>query len=202
MDQGRNALFALKGPAKASWQRTPIPPSTLLVLHVMLVLYITIYHNIRKDGKHMAGSFTALYYHCVFSTKNREQTITEELRPRLYEFIGGLTRERRSRLLACNGIEDHLHLLVSMNKELTVPAFLRDIKSNSSLWIHQTFSDRSRFAWQEGYGAFTVSVSALEQVKAYIEGQREHHQKRDFKTEFLALLNRHGVKYDERYIWR
>jgi putative transposase len=150
----------------------------------------------------MAGSFTALYYHCVFSTKNREPLVTPELQPRLYDYVGGLTHKRESRLLACGGVEDHIHLLVSMSKELSVPMFLRDIKSNSSLWVHQTFRHMLGFAWQEGYGAFTVSVSALDRVRAYIENQEEHHRGRDFKTEFLSLLTKHKVPYDERYIWR
>jgi REP element-mobilizing transposase RayT len=96
---------------------------------------------------------------------------------------------------------DHIHLLASINKELSISAALRIIKSNSSKWIHETFPDHKSFAWQAGYGAFAVSFSGIDAVQAYIAGQAEHHRKLDFKQEFEALLRRHQIEYEERYLW-
>ena len=149
----------------------------------------------------MPGSFAALYHHFVFSTKHRVPTIDPQVRGRLYDYVGGLCRARQCRLLAAGGTEDHVHLLVAMSRDLAVSDFARDIKANSSRWIHETFPDRQGFAWQEGYAAFTVSQSVLETVRNYIERQGEHHQKRTFQEEFRELLRRHEIELDERYMW-
>jgi putative transposase len=149
----------------------------------------------------MPQSLAALYCHIVFSTKNREPYIDSDLQERLYEYIGGVIRERNSVLVAAGGIADHVHLLVSMSRELAVAPAVRDIKANSSRWVHETFPDRLFFAWQAGYGAFSVSVSCLDQVKAYIANQAEHHRKRTFQEEYRELLRLAGVEFDERYVW-
>ena len=99
------------------------------------------------------------------------------------------------------GVTDHVHLLVGLNKELAIAETLRTVKAGSSRWVHDTFAEQRSFAWQAGYGAFSVSYSHLGRVKAYIAGQAEHHRKRTFQEEFVLFLRRHGVEYDERYLW-
>ena len=107
--------------------------------------------------------------------------IAEDIRERLYKYIGGILDENGSKLLAVGGMPDHIHLLASINKELSISAALRIIKSNSSKWVHETFPQHSAFAWQAGYGAFAVSFSGMAAVKTYLAGQEEHHRRIDFK---------------------
>jgi REP element-mobilizing transposase RayT len=149
----------------------------------------------------MPQSYAALYCHFVFSTKNREPTIAADLQPRLFAYIGGTLRDIKCVLLAAGGIEDHVHLLVSLSREVSVAQTVREIKANSSRWVHESFPQLQAFAWQNGYGAFSVSRSQLDPVKAYLANQREHHRKRTFQQEFIALLKKHDIEYDERYLW-
>jgi REP element-mobilizing transposase RayT len=149
----------------------------------------------------MPQSFASLHYHIVFSTKNREHFLDCALQPRLYEYVGGTLRQHNGVLLAAGGMPDHIHLLVGLHREMSVADAVKLVKANSSKWIHESFPDRAAFAWQTGYGAFTVSYSNMEQVKRYIGGQEEHHRTRTFKEEFIAFLRRHNIEYDERYLW-
>ena len=149
----------------------------------------------------MPQSFTCLHYHIVFSTKNRQPTILEDFRDRLYEYIGGILDKNDSRLIAAGGMHDHMHVLASINKELSISAALRLIKSNSSKWVHETFTEHHEFAWQAGYGAFAVSFSKLDTVKEYIANQERHHRKVTFKQEFKTLLMKHELEFDEKYLW-
>ena len=96
---------------------------------------------------------------------------------------------------------DHVHLLVSLDKQISMAETMRIVKANSSRWVHETFPALSGFAWQAGYGAFAVSYSHLERVKNYLERQAEHHRKVTFQEEFIAFLKRHEIDYDERYLW-
>ena len=147
----------------------------------------------------MAQTYTRLLYHIVFSTKNREPWIDEAWRPELHAYIGGLVRNRKGELLAAGGIPDHIHLLVRLAADRSVSDVVRDIKSNSSSWLHQR--GVFPFAWQDGYGAFTVSPSAIPGVVAYIDNQVAHHAKEAFCDEFVAMLLEHDVEYDEKYLW-
>jgi REP element-mobilizing transposase RayT len=104
--------------------------------------------------------------------------------------------------LEIGGVEDHVHLLLSLPATLPVSKAMQLIKGGSSKWVHETFPDQRLFAWQEEYGAFSVSVSQLEKTAGYIRGQPEHHRKQTFQDEFLMLLKKHGVEYDERYLWK
>jgi REP element-mobilizing transposase RayT len=149
----------------------------------------------------MPQSFASLHCHLVFSTKNRANLIDVELQPRLYEYLGGVARGMKTSLMAAGGIPDHVHLLVSMNREIAVSEYLRELKAESSRWVHQTFPERSQFAWQAGYGAFAVSFSQLDAVKQYIANQPEHHRVKSFQEEFVALLQKHQIEFDERYLW-
>ncbi|PQO46341.1 IS200/IS605 family transposase [Blastopirellula marina] len=113
----------------------------------------------------MPQSFAGVYLHLIFSTKNRECSIRTEWAPRLYEYIGGILRDRKCQLLAAGGVEDHVHLLVSLSREITLSSLVRDIKSVSSHWVHQNMTGSQEFAWQQGYAVFSVSQSALVHVK-------------------------------------
>jgi REP element-mobilizing transposase RayT len=149
----------------------------------------------------MPQSFASLHYHIIFSTKNRVAAISSDLQPRLYEYLGGILRGQDGVLLAAGGMPDHVHLLAGLSKEMAVAEAVRVLKSNSSKWIHETFPAYSEFAWQTGYGAFTVSYSNRQQVRSYFAAQTEHHRIRTFQEEFVAFLRRHHIQYDERYLW-
>jgi len=146
-------------------------------------------------------SFACMHCHIVFSTKNRQPLIMADTAPRLYEYIGGILRNTGSRLIAAGGMPDHVHLMVSLGKLASLADSVRDVKSNCSRWIHETFAGLRGFAWQSGYGGFAVSYSNLDEVQRYIANQQEHHRTHTFKEEFLAFLKRHNMEYDERYIW-
>jgi putative transposase len=148
----------------------------------------------------MPQSYTCLHYHIVFSTKDRTPTITPEIRPRLWEYLAGIVRAQKGIPIQIGGTHDHIHLLVTLRQDLALSVFLRELKAGSSGWVHDTFPT-AEFWWQAGYGAFTVSHSALEAVKAYIANQDEHHAKQTFQDEFRALLVRHGIAFDEKYLW-
>lgn len=150
----------------------------------------------------MPSAYTQNFYHAVFSTKHRANIITPDLETRLYPFIGGIVRDLRCTLLAINGMDDHVHLLVRYRADLSHSEMLRHIKARSSKWINEEIPRVGHFSWQEGYGGFTVSKSAVPDVESYIARQKEHHQRMDFKTEFLELLRRHGIEFDEAEAFR
>ena len=150
----------------------------------------------------MPQSFTCLHHHIIFSTKNRLPQITPDLKTRLYAYLGGIIANRECTLLAAGGIADHIHLLVAIQPQVALSNLLRDIKSNSSKWIHDTFPEHRAFAWQDGYSAFAVSFSNIEQVRKYLAIQEEHHQRRTFQEELIDFLRRHEIPYDDRYIWK
>jgi REP element-mobilizing transposase RayT len=137
----------------------------------------------------------------VFSTKGRRKTITAELQPRLWAYIGGIARDEGLKALAIGGIEDHIHVLLSVPPKVVFSHALQRIKGNSSKWVHDTFPNIGWTGWQEGYGSFSIGISQVEDTIAYIRNQKEHHTKRSFQEEFLAFLKKHGIEYDERYVW-
>ena len=149
----------------------------------------------------MPQSFACLHHHLIFSTKNRAPLITPGVQPRLFDYVGGILRSEGCALTAAGGMPDHVHLLVSLDRQVAIADALRIIKANSSRWVHETFPTLSGFAWQAGYGAFAVSYSHLDRVKAYLSRQGEHHRRMTFQEEFIAFLQWHGISYDERYLW-
>ena len=149
----------------------------------------------------MPQSLACLHIHFVFSTKNRQEWITSEVAERLYPYIGGLVRTFGSELIRAGGMPDHIHLLVSLGREITFADAMRIVKANLSGWIHETFSDLSAFAWQSGYGAFAVSASNVDRVESYIANQVEHHLDKNFQDEYRIILRKHGLEWDERYVW-
>lgn len=149
----------------------------------------------------MPQSYTGLYYHIIFSTKDHLPLITADVATRLYEYIGGIIRNNDGALIAAGGTDDHIHLLAILSKQQSISDALRIIKTNSSSWIHKEFTTKHQFAWQHGYGAFTVSPSVVDLVKRYIANQQEHHRTVTFQEEFLRFLHEYNVPYDERYVW-
>jgi len=149
----------------------------------------------------MAQSYCNLIYHIVFSTKDRQPWLRDDVRARTYEYLGGAVRKEGGVALVVNGTADHVHIMARLRQDKAVADVLRDIKSNSSGWIHTTFAHLQEFRWQAGYGASTVSASHIEKVRHYIQKQEDHHKKRSFKEEFIALLDAHGIEYDKRYVW-
>jgi len=149
----------------------------------------------------MANSYINCLIHVVFSTKGREKTITPDIQERLWPYMGGLARERGIKALAIGGTEDHVHLLLSVPSTISISKAVQEIKGLSSKWVHEAFPALQKFAWQEGYGAFSVSASQKQRTIDYIAGQKEHHRKRTFKEEYLAFLKKNDIEYDERYLW-
>jgi REP element-mobilizing transposase RayT len=146
-------------------------------------------------------SYVSSYYHCVFSTKERRPLIQQSLRERLWPFLGGIARRHDMTALEIGGVADHVHLLLALPSTLSVAKAMQLIKGGSSKWVHETFREDWAFNWQAKYGAFSVSVSLLERTIQYIKKQEEHHRRMTFEEEFLALLKKHAIAYDERYLW-
>ena len=135
-----------------------------------------------------------------FSTKGRTPLIGDTIKEPLYKYMGGIIRNQGGKMIEIGGMPDHVHCLARFPARTAVSDMLRAIKSDSSGWVnHERPGDR--FAWQTAYGAFTVSQSQVENVRQYIRSQEEHHRDRSFKMEFLSLLEKHGIEYDERYLW-
>lgn len=149
----------------------------------------------------MPNTYTALYYHVIFSTKHRHRWIQQDVEERIWSYLGGIAREHKMTAMKIGGIEDHVHMLLGAPPTIAPAKAAQLIKGGSSKWTHETFPELRDFAWQDGYGAFTVSKSNVPEVIRYIENQREHHRTRTFQEEFLAFLKRHGIEYDERYLW-
>jgi putative transposase len=146
-------------------------------------------------------SYVSSYYHCVFGTKERRPLISPGLQERLWPYLGGIARENEMKALEIGGMPDHVHILLSLPSTLAVAKAMQLIKGGSSKWFHETFQEHPLFGWQAKYGAFSVSVSLLDRTIQYIRSQSQHHRKMTFQEEFLALLNKHGIAYDERYLW-
>lgn len=149
----------------------------------------------------MANTYTCLFYHVVFSTRNREPWIAREYEARVWDYLGGVAKQNDIAPVKIGGVADHVHLALRIPQTLSVSDAVKAIKGGSSKWIHDTFPKLSGFGWQDGYGAFTVSKSRLPEVVDYIATQREHHRTRTFQEEYLGLLEKHEVEYDERYVW-
>lgn len=148
----------------------------------------------------MGNTYTSLVYHIVFGTKNQARLITPELAPDLYAYMGGIIGRLDGRPVLIGGVEDHVHVLVALSQKRALEDVLRDLKANSSRWIHEKYPDFAEFAWQAGYGAFTVSIRGVEQVKVYIKGQAAHHREMPFVEEYRGFLQTHGIAFDERYL--
>ncbi len=149
----------------------------------------------------MANTYTSLIYHFTFSTKNRVRWIRPEIQQRVWEYIGGIARRHGFTGLQIGGVDDHVHALVLAKATFSPSQIVKFLKGDSSKWIHDVFGRMARFAWQDGYGAFTVSVHGIPEVMRYIQNQHEHHRTKTFQEEYLMLLKEAGIHFDERYLW-
>lgn len=145
-------------------------------------------------------SYASLLYHVAFSTKERRPLITDSVRKPLFAYMGGVLREMGGKALIVNGTVDHVHLLMSLPAKVSAAEAMRVVKANSSKWVHQKWPNQRFFAWQDGFAAFTVSHSQMSAVHKYIQNQEAHHRKRTFRDELVALLRRHEVAFDERFL--
>lgn len=150
----------------------------------------------------MANTYTSLHYHFTFSTKNREPWITQAIEDRVWAYIGGVARAHQMTAIQIGGIENHIHALVMARPTASPSQIAQYLKGDTSKWIHEEFRNLRGFEWQDGYGGFTVSKSQIPDVVKYIKNQRKHHRKRTFEEEYLELLQKHGVDYDGRYLWK
>ncbi|MHA7111314.1 IS200/IS605 family transposase [Sunxiuqinia elliptica] len=146
------------------------------------------------------STYTQILYQLVFSTKNREKTLLEHNREKLFRFIWGLLKNKNCKLYQINGIEDHIHIAMHLHPTIPLSSLVKDIKVASSLWIKQNRIFPNFTAWQEGYGAFTYSIKQKEVLINYIKNQQEHHRVKPFREEFIELLTKHGIDFDERYL--
>jgi len=147
----------------------------------------------------MPSTHTNLHYHIVFSTKERMPLIKDEWRNRLHSYIGGIVKHLEGVPLAIGGINNHVHLLIGLKSSHRLDYFVRDLKADSSKWIHTELKEK--FEWQKGYGAFTVSPSGIENVRQYVLNQEIHHRRKTFENEYIELLNKSNTPYDEKYLW-
>jgi REP element-mobilizing transposase RayT len=136
--------------------------------------------------------------HCVWTTKERRPLIKPDLQQRLWPYLGGIARENKMKMLIACGVEDHVHVLISIPSTLSVAKSVQLLKGNSSKWIHDTFAEQRDFEWQEGYGAFSIGVSGVPDTIKYIQTQAEHHRKITFREEIEVFLKKHGMEYVER----
>lgn len=149
----------------------------------------------------MSQTLVKLLVHVVFSTKDRRNLITPEIEPELFAYIAGTLKKLDCPCLAINGVPNHVHILISLSKNAALSKVMEEVKKSSSKWIKTKGEKYRRFAWQEGYGAFSIGESNVEALKKYITGQKAHHRAKPFETEFLEILEKYGVKHDPRYIW-
>ncbi|MBZ0137682.1 MAG: IS200/IS605 family transposase [Planctomycetes bacterium] len=146
----------------------------------------------------MSHTYTRQLLHVVFSTKERRPHLTKDVRPRMYGYIRTVSEDLNVAVLALNGVEDHLHLLIDLPASLNTAEFMQKLKANSSRWFRKQFPTVD-FRWQRGYGAFSVSESKVGDVRGYIDRQEEHHKKSSFEDEIRKLVANHGLTFDERF---
>lgn len=150
----------------------------------------------------MANTYTQIHIHIVFAVKYRRALICESWQTELYKYITGTIQNQEHKVLAINGVENHIHILVGLRPIQSVSNLVKSIKENSSKWINKKRLANSRFHWQSGFGAFSVSPSDLDRVIRYILNQKEHHRKKCFKQEYDLLLRKEGIDFDDKYTFK
>ena len=149
----------------------------------------------------MPQSLAYLQIHLVFSTKNREPFITDKIRDELHAYMASLLSDRSCHPVFINSVRDHAHILFNLPRTTAVCDIVEDVKKHSSRWIKTKGGEFASFAWQSGYGVFSVSLSKVDETRKYIAGQAEHHRVKTFQEEYRMFLEKHGISYDERYVW-
>jgi len=150
----------------------------------------------------MPNTYTQLYIHCVFAVKYRAATIQPDWEERLHKYITGIVQNNGHKLLAINSMPDHIHLFVGLNPTQSISDLMRLVKGDSSEFINKNGLTKSKFQWQDGYGAFSNSRSQIDSVVKYIVNQKQHHAKKNFRDEYLDMLRDYAVDFDEKYIFQ
>ena len=148
----------------------------------------------------MANTYSQIYIQFIFAVQNRASLVQHAWKDELYKYITGIVQANKHKLIAINGMPDHIHVFVGYKPHQMIPDLLQDIKGASSGWINKKGFIKGKFSWQEGYGAFSYSHSHIDNVVKYITNQEQHHKKRTFREEYIELLNKFNVDYNERYI--
>lgn len=146
----------------------------------------------------MAHTYVSSLYHCVWSTKDRRNQIFAELEPKLWAYLGGIARANRMKTLAVGGIANHVHVLISLPATRTLASAIQALKGGSSKWIHDEFPAARDFTWQEGYGAFSIGASQIDDTVKYIDNQKRHHRAMKYEDELRAFLKKNGIEWNER----
>ena len=149
----------------------------------------------------MPGTFSQIYIQYVFAVKGRENLLQKPWRDEVFKYMGGIIKAKGQKPIIVNGVSNHVHVFVGIKPSMLISDLVRDIKNNSSNFINDQLFLKTKFSWQEGYGAFSYAHSQLDNVYHYIENQEEHHKSVSFQDELRALLKKYKVEYDERYIW-
>ncbi|MGH7596056.1 MAG: IS200/IS605 family transposase [bacterium] len=150
----------------------------------------------------MANTYTQIYIHVVFAVQGRQNLIPKEHKEELHKYITGIVQNKKQKLIAINSMPDHIHIFIGMKPSIALSDLVRDIKNNSSNFINEKKWIRGKFSWQEGFGAFSYGHSQIDVVVKYIQNQEEHHTKKTFKEEYLEMLKKFDVEYDERYLFK
>jgi len=148
----------------------------------------------------MANTFTQIYIQFVFAVQNRASLIQPEWRDELYKYITGIIKKNGHKIIAINGTSNHIHIFTGYKLHQLIPELMQDVKGSSSKWINEKKFVKGKFSWQEGYGAFSYSHSQIDQVVKYFNNQEKHHKKQTFREEYLSLLRKFNIKFDEKYI--
>lgn len=149
----------------------------------------------------MPNTYTQLYIQFVFAVKWRESLIQSAWKNELYKYITGIVQNNKSKMLAINGMSDHIHIFIGYKPTIAIPDLIKDIKVASSLWINDNRLTRHRFNWQEGYGAFSYRLRDIDEICRYIQNQELHHQKKTFRQEYIDLLKDFQIEYDDKYLF-
>ena len=147
------------------------------------------------------GTFTQIYIQLVFSPKHRDRLFNQQIRPRIFEYLSGITTNLGHKSIIINGVSDHVHLFLGLNPKISVSETVKEMKRSSSVFINEHRFFSGKFEWQEGYGGFSYGKSQIESVYKYIQNQEKHHQKKTFKEEYLAFLNKYEVEFEDQYLF-
>ena len=150
----------------------------------------------------MANTFSQIYIQTVFAVSERQSLIRPEFKEQLYKYITGIVRNHGQKLIAINGMADHVHVLIGLKPAMALADLVREMKADSTNFINQRKLVHGRFNWQEGYGAFSYGHSQLDRIIHYIQGQERHHQKQSFKNEYMALLRKFDIAFDDKYVFK
>ncbi|WP_138475310.1 IS200/IS605 family transposase [Dyadobacter bucti] len=149
----------------------------------------------------MPGTYSQVYVQVVFAVKGRQNLIAKEWRDELYKYIAGIISGKGQKPIIVNGVADHVHIFIGLRPATAISDLVRDIKNNSSNFINNSKFVQGHFSWQEGFGAFSYSHSQIDLVYKYILNQEQHHQKKTFREEYLDMLNKYGIEYQEKYLF-